>query len=178
MQQMKVSNIDHYYDNLGLVVARGLNGEIGSQNKLIWRIKEDLNFFKQITMNSYIIMGRKTYESMPKNLIGRKYIILSRDNTFSTDASKIICRGVEDTLFLVSLYPEENFWVIGGGEIYRQFLPYVSCMHITEIFASKMADVFFPTFSEENFERNDGKVLISEQNISYCHSVLIRKKEK
>ena len=61
MQQMKVSNIDHYYDNLGLVVARGLNGEIGSQNKLIWRIKEDLNFFKQITMNSYIIMGRKRY---------------------------------------------------------------------------------------------------------------------
>ena len=63
--------------NLGLIVAIGKNREIGYQNKLIWRIKEDLDFFKNITMNSYIIMGRTTYESLPKNLSGRKYIILS-----------------------------------------------------------------------------------------------------
>ncbi len=66
-------------NNLDLIVAKGKNNEIGYKKDLIWRIKEDLLFFKDVTMNSYIIMGRNTYESMPKKLPGRKYIILSKN---------------------------------------------------------------------------------------------------
>lgn len=175
-KNQKISN--NYYDNLGLIVAKGLNEEIGYQNCLIWRIKEDLNFFKQITMNSYIIMGRKTYESMPKNLPGRKYIILSRNENGEFDHSKIVHHKLEETLFYISSNPEESFWVVGGGEIYRQFLPYVSLMHITEILDTQQADVFFPNFSEEDFVRNNGALLSSPDNISYRHSVLTRKRVK
>lgn len=175
-KNQKINN--NYYGNLGLIVARGLNGEIGYQNALIWRIKEDLAFFKQITMNSYIIMGRKTYESMPQNLLGRRYIILSRSKNDEFDNSKIVQHNLEDTLFYVSSNPEESFWVIGGGEIYRQFLPYVSLMHITEILDTQQADVFFPSFSEEDFVRENGVILNSPDNIFYRHSILTRKRIK
>ena len=178
MKNNQKTNINNYYDNLGLIVARGLNGEIGYQNTLIWKIKEDLAFFKQVTMNSYIIMGRKTYESMPKNLLGRRYIILSRSKNFEFDDSKIVQHNLGDTLFCVSSNPGESFWVIGGEEIYRQFLPYVSLMHITEILDTKQADAFFPNFSEDEFDRKNGALLNSPENISYRHSILTRKRVK
>lgn len=164
------------YSNLGLIVAMGQNGEIGCQNDLIWRIKEDLTFFKNTTMDSYIIMGRKTYDSMPKNLKGRRYIVLSRDNNFVLDSPKIVHHNVDETLSFVSQDKDSRFLVVGGGAIYNLFLPYVSFMHITQIKDSfEKADTYFPSLNKEEWNQQLGENMQSEDGINYRHTVLIRK---
>lgn len=90
--------------NLSLIAAIGQNMELGYQNDLIWRIKEDLQFFKEKTMGTYIIMGRKTYESLPKNLPGRKYIVLTSDKNII---------GIKDNnnntqLFEITIYSDKQ----------------------------------------------------------------------
>lgn len=168
--------VNKIYPNLGLVVAMGKNREIGYQNGLIWRIKEDLTFFKNTTMHSYIILGRKTYDSMPKNLTGRKYIVLSRDTNFRLESSKIVHHHQDETLSFIEKEKDSSFYVIGGGAIYQSFLPYVSLMHITEIDDSmEDADTYFPTFQEEEWKKEMGDEMTSEEGISYRHTVLVRK---
>lgn len=164
------------YPNLGLIVAMGQNGEIGYQNDLIWRIKEDLTFFKNTTMDSYIIMGRNTYDSMPKNLNGRRYIVLSRNNNFVLDSSKILHRNIDETLSFVSHEKDSKFWIVGGGAIYNLFLPYITIMHITQIEdCYPKADTFFPKFNMDEWQQEFGEMQCSENNINYRHTVLIKK---
>lgn len=165
------------YDNLGLIVALGQNGEIGYQNDLIWRIKEDLQFFKNVTMDSYIIMGRNTYESMPKNLSGRKYIVLSHNEKFNLQPPKIVSRSISETLSLIAEEETSKFWVVGGGLIYNIFLPYISLMHITQIQDSfKKADTFFPEFNYEDWSCELGEVKHSENDLEYRHILLKKPK--
>lgn len=164
------------YPNLGLIVAMGQNGEIGYQNDLIWRIKEDLTFFKNTTMDSYIIMGRNTYDSMPKNLKGRSYIVLSRDNKFNLESPKIVHRNVNETLSFISHEKDSKFWVVGGGIIYNLFLPYITTMYITQIEDSyPKADTFFQKFNVDEWKREFGELECSENNINYRHTILIKK---
>lgn len=166
------------FKNLGLIVAMGENGEIGSNNNLIWKIKEDLNFFKNVTMDSYIIMGRNTYNSMPKNLRGRNYIVLSKNENFNLDAPKLVYRSVEETLKFISQKPASKFWVVGGGAIYEAFLPFINIMHITQIKDSySNADTFFPDYNVDDWYQNIGEELCSENNIRYRHMLLQRKKK-
>ncbi len=163
------------YDNLGLIVAMGKNREIGYKNNLIWSIKEDLLFFKKVTMDSYIIMGKNTYESMPKNLKGRTYIVLSRNKDFTLEPPKIVHRSIDETLLFIDKNKKEKFWVVGGGIIYQEFLPFVSKMHITKINDSFMgADAFFPAYNSEDWYEQDSDMLY-EENISYKHVLLKRK---
>ncbi len=164
------------YPNLGLIAAIGQNRELGFQNDLIWKIKEDMSFFKKVTMNSFIIMGRKTYESLPKNLVGRSYIILSRNKDFVVDQSKVICNDIDTTLSLVSKNFNTPFWVIGGGKIYELFLPYVDVMHLTKIQDQfSQADAYFPEFDYSLWSEDIGSTLYSEDNIPYQHVYLKRK---
>lgn len=164
------------FKNLGLIVAIGQNREIGYQNDLIWRIREDLDYFRRVTMGSYIIMGRNTYESMPKNLFGRRYIVLSRDRNLVLDSSKVLSRSVEETLGFVSSRSEEKFFVVGGSAIYKEFLPYINFMHITEIEQSfSLADAYFPYYDENDFTTLDDSGFMIEGNIEYRHRLLLRK---
>lgn len=168
---------DQVYDNLGLIVAMGKNREIGYNNELIWRIKEDLNYFKKVTMDSHIIMGRKTYDSMPKNLEGRKYVVLSRDLEFHLGSPKIVTRSISETLHLVQEMESEKFFVVGGEAIYKSFLPFVHVMHITEILESfKRADAYFPEYDKNAFLENVLDVSAKEEEVLYRRFVLTRKK--
>lgn len=167
---------NNHFENLGIIVAMGNNREIGYQQNLIWKIKEDLKFFKNITMNSYIILGRNTYESMPKNLNGRKYIILTKDNKLIADEQKIICNSIDEILSLVYKENNSKFWVIGGGVVYKEFLPFVNVMHITHIDATyQNADTFFPYFDLNDWV-NQSEIKCNEDNINYTHNILVRKK--
>ncbi|HOZ54231.1 MAG TPA: dihydrofolate reductase [Bacilli bacterium] len=163
---------------MGIIAAVAQNREIGCQNKLICPIKEDLEFFKKVTMDSYIIMGRSTYESIPKNLERRKYIVLSRDKTFNLETPKIIHKSLEETLAFVSQEKESKFWVIGGEIVYSNFLPYVNVMHITEIFKTyPSADKFFPEFNKKQWDENVGeKLYCPENDVKYRHVLYLRRK--
>jgi dihydrofolate reductase len=172
-----VAERDKRYPNMGLIVATAQNREIGYKKELICRIKEDLEFFKKITMDSYVIMGRNTYESMPKNLPRRKYIVLSRDEKFNLEPPKIVHRSLEETLVFVSQERESTFWVIGGEIIYTNFLPYIDTMHITEISATYPdADAFFPEFNKDEWHENAGEKLYCPKNdVNYRHLLYLRK---
>ncbi len=165
------------YHNIELVVAMGKNGEIGYKNDLIWRIKEDLDFFKNTTMGSFMIMGRNTYNSMPKNLEGRKYIVLSRDSNFTLESPKIVYHSIDEVLSRVTQDQNSKFFVVGGGTIYKAFLPYLSTMYITQIEDTfPNADTYFPEFNENEWNQITGNLKQSEEGIKYRHIVLVKKR--
>lgn len=163
-------------NNLSLIAVIGPNRELGYNNKLLWHIKEDLAFYKAMTMNKNIIMGRLTLESMPKSALkGRKPIVLTRSNIVSTDKIKYF-DDIEKLLELIR-NTEEEFMVVGGAKIYEQFLPYVNTMYLTSIDNDNNyeCDCYFPKFNIYDWETQ----LLKEGNegeISYQIKKYIRRK--
>ena len=135
-------------ENLSLIVAIGQNYEIGKDNKLLWHLPNDLKFFKETTLNKTIIMGKNTFESLPKMLPNRKHIIIS-DSEYKVEGA-IIFNNIEDTLNYINNTDEECF-IIGGMSIYKQLLPYAKYLYITKIEDTKEADAYFPNLNEEDY---------------------------
>lgn len=134
---------------ISIIAAIGKNNELGKNNDLIWRIKEDLANFKRITMGKKIVMGANTYKSLPKKLEGREYIVLSHslknieNGTIFSDFDKLLN-------YLQSL--DEEVMIIGGASIYEMFLPYADKLYLTEIDASEDAQVYFPEVDYNKFK--------------------------
>ena len=126
--------------DINLIVAIGRNGEIGKEGELIWKISEDLKHFKSLTMGHPVIMGRKTWESLPKKpLPGRKNIILTRQKDLEFSGALI----VNDIKEAIAQVEGESAFIIGGAEIYNTFLPLADKLYLTHIDAEcKEADVF------------------------------------
>ena len=128
-----------------LIAAIGKNNELGRDNKLIWHIKEDMDYFRHVTSNHNILMGKNTFLSLPKKLPNRHHIIISRSLSDIDDVE--IFRSVEDFLNKYSKIDEEVF-IIGGGAIYKEFIDMVDVIHLTEIDETFEADTFFPEFNQ------------------------------
>ena len=136
---------------LSMIAAVGENGELGKNNRLLWRLEGDLPFFKKITMGKPVIMGRKTFESLPGALPGRLNIVLTRDPSFAAPGVKT-APDVETALSYCADAPE--VFVIGGAQIYSLFLPLADALYLTEARASDpAADAFFPAFDRAGWER-------------------------
>ena len=127
-------------DPIHLIVAMGEDGAIGKNGDLIWKISEDLKFFKKLTTGHPVIMGRKTWESLPKRpLPNRRNIVLTRQKDYKAEGAEIV-RTINEALELT--YGQEPF-IIGGSEIYNAFLPHITHFHITRVFdACPTADAF------------------------------------
>ena len=121
-----------------LIAAVGRNGVIGRDNDLPWRIREDLQHFKQLTLGHTLVMGRKTYDSIGRSLPGRRTVVVTRQPGWSAD-------GVDITYSLEeALKYDGTLYVAGGGQIYRQALPYADTLELTEVDQSPDGDVTFP----------------------------------
>ena len=133
-----------------IIAAIGKNWELGKKNCLIFHIKEDMKFFKETTSGHKIVMGRKTWESLPGKLPNRTNIVLSTHDIEGPDEvvhdiSKFIADN-KDT--------DEEIFVIGGGAVYMEFLPYASKIYLTEVDAEAPdADTYFPEFDESKYNR-------------------------
>ena len=129
------------------IVAIDNNWGIGKNNDLLVSIPEDMKFFKETTMNKTVVMGRKTLESFPggKPLKNRKNIVLTRSK-ITEDC--LVCSNMEDVLRIT----DNDSFVIGGGSIYRQFLPYIDTFYVTKIYKDLEATVFIPNLDELNFK--------------------------
>lgn len=155
-----------------MIAAVGKNGELGKDGKLIWSIKEDLQFFRDITMGHNIIMGRKTFDSLPKLLDGRKHIVLTKSNKIIPNVEM---RGYLKGL--ITEYKNKDAFIIGGSSVYSQFMPFAENIYLTEIDSiCKEADTFFPRFERDSFEReilseNHDEVL----NLDYKHVLYKRR---
>ncbi|QNE18906.1 dihydrofolate reductase [Kribbella qitaiheensis] len=128
-----------------LIAAIGANGVIGRDNDLPWRIREDLQHFKQLTLGHTLVMGRKTYDSIGRPLPGRRTVVVTRQPDWSADGVEVV-HTVEE-----ALKSDGDIYVAGGGEIYRQALPYADRLELTEVDQSPDGDVTFPAFDRSEW---------------------------
>lgn len=127
-----------------LVAALSQNNCIGNNGKLPWHIKEDMEHFKRITARHIVLMGRKTWESIPEKfrpLLDRKNIVISRQESYIVPEGVEVYSTLEGAL---QKYPNENIMVIGGAEIYKQVFPQANILEITHVHAHVEGDAFFP----------------------------------
>ncbi|HYW15722.1 MAG TPA: dihydrofolate reductase [Allosphingosinicella sp.] len=125
-----------------IVVARARNGAIGRDGGLPWRIPADLKHFKAVTMGSAMVMGRKTFESLPGLLPGRRHVVLTRDPEWTVTGAKKV-GSLEEALASAG---DEPVSVIGGAEIIALFLPRADAVELTEVHEEPEADTFMPDF--------------------------------
>ena len=119
-----------------IVVARAQNGVIGREGKLPWHIPSDLKRFKALTMGSVMVMGRKTFESLPGLLPGRRHVVLTRDRSWSADGADV-AHDVEEALRLAG---REPISVIGGADLFELFVPIANRIELTEVLADVAGD--------------------------------------
>jgi len=137
---------------LALVVARARNGVIGREGKLPWRLKSDMALFKAITWDKPVIMGRKTWDSLPKKpLPGRLNIVLSRDGAFAPETA-LVCDRFQEAVDIGREHAEEDgaeeVCVIGGAALYALALPKARRLYMTEVDADVEGDAHFPDLNE------------------------------
>lgn len=133
---------------LAVIAAVARNGAIGKDNALLWRLPEDLKFFKRTTLGHPVIMGRKTFESIGRPLPGRRNIVITRNAQWRHEGVDVAC-SLDASLALLNDADEP--FVIGGGEIYAQALPRADVIVLTEVDAEFDGDTFFPAWNREAF---------------------------
>lgn len=124
-----------------LIYARAENGAIGKDGSLPWHIPADLKRFKQLTMNNPMIMGRKTFESLPGLLPGRRHIVLTRRERWDSEGAEV-APSVEDAQALANRDDPEEIAIIGGAAIYDVFMPLADRIELTQIHADFDGDTF------------------------------------
>ena len=128
---------------LTIIAAVGENNAIGKDNQLIWHLRDDLQHFKKLTSGHCIIMGRKTFESFTKPLPNRTHIVITKQADFKAPDGVIIVNSLDDALDAAK--HDKQPFIIGGGEIYKQALPYADKIELTKVHANfEDADTFFP----------------------------------
>ena len=137
---------------LSIIAAHDENYGIGIRNELPWKLSDDLKNFKKITENNYIVMGRKTFESIGKALPNRKNIILTHQQEYTQDKC-IILNDIQQVINLSKDKPHYEIFIIGGAQIYNIFLPHIDRLYITKVHATLEADAFFPKWDKEDFKR-------------------------
>lgn len=134
--------------HISLIAAIGKNNEIGLDNKLLWDIKEDMNWFRKHTKNKVVVMGRKTYESIGKPLKGRVNVVLTRNSDYNPHPDVLVRKDISEITF--EFRNELEVMVIGGETIYKQFMPFANRLYITHVNHEFKADSFFPDFDTED----------------------------
>jgi dihydrofolate reductase len=136
---------------ISLVVAMGLNREIGINNQIPWKLSEDLKNFKKTTMGHHILMGRKTFESIGKPLPGRTNIILTRNLNYQVPDC-ITVTSLDEAIKLAKNKGETELMVIGGAEIYKEALARANRIYLSKIEFKGKADAYFPEFNEKDWK--------------------------
>ncbi|MEM4992870.1 dihydrofolate reductase [Priestia sp. SB1] len=157
---------------ISLIVAFSRNRAIGKDNKLLWHIPNDLKYFKEVTSEKTIIMGRKTFESIGRPLPNRKNVVLTSNLEWQHQGVEVIHSLDEIQL------PSEEIIFIGGETIYEQILPFVERMYITYVDEFFEGDAFFPQINRDNWKQvKKEKGVVNESN-PYNYYFLVYEKKK
>ena len=137
-----------------IVVAKAKNNAIGKDNDLLWRLPDDFKFFKNVTLDHFVILGRKTFDSLPGLLPRRTFVIVTRQKDYQAPEGHFVAHSLEEAFELCQVQQQKEVFVIGGGVIYKDSLDkgLVDKMYITEVDAEiEGADTFFPEFNAEDW---------------------------
>ncbi|WP_347156452.1 dihydrofolate reductase [Pontibacter chitinilyticus] len=161
---------------IALVVAVAENNVIGKDNQLIWHLPADLKHFKQITMGHPILMGRKTYESIGKPLPGRTSLIITTQMGY-TAADCIVVHTLQEA-FEKALELDEQVYLIGGAEIYKQALPQVDTIYLTRLHHQFEGDTYFPELHENEWQVVSEEKHAPDEKNKYSYSFLELRRRK
>lgn len=158
--------------NLSIIVAFANDQAIGFNGTMPWHLSEDLKHFKEVTFGQPVIMGRRTWESLPRRpLPGRLNIVVS-----ATMHDVKGCLVVTSPAEAISLCPEESQpFVIGGGTLYRHFLPLVNKLYITRIYEDVEADTWFPEVDFAQWNLTSHRKFLNPEGLDYAFQVFERK---
>lgn len=156
---------------ISVIVAVAEDGAIGRDNSLIWRLPNDLKYFKTLTLGHTIIMGSNTFRSLPSGALpGRENVVLSRSVTEIPGAT--VYKSIEEAVD--ALKEQDEVFVIGGAQIYKQVMPYADKLYVTEVAASfPDADVFFPKIDKtiwQEVSRQDNSI---DEKHKYAYSFVV-----
>jgi dihydrofolate reductase len=153
---------------ISIIAAIGLNRELGYNNKLLCHLPNDLKYFKKLTIAQFVVMGRKTYESIGHCLPNRHNIVLSRDITYNVPDGAYVYNSLDDVINEYKSYNnnENELFIIGGADIYRQALPKANKIYLTIIdHKFENVDAYFPPFSLDEWEVTENiKNVVDEKN--------------
>lgn len=131
-----------------MVLARADNGVIGVDGRLPWHLPADMRRFKSLTMGRPMVMGRKTFDSLPGLLPGRRHVVLTRDPDWEEDGAEV-AHSVEEAIRIAAA---PHIAVVGGAEVYRQFLPFADRIEVTEVHVAPPGDARVEAFDKAEWE--------------------------
>ena len=159
---------------INVIVAKASNNVIGAKNELIWHLPNDLKHFKNLTSGHPIIMGRKTFESLGRPLPNRTNIVITRDKNWQAE-------NVEKEFSLEKAIESakkinEDIYIIGGGNIYKQAMEFADVLYITEVHHEFEGDTYFPEIDEEIWEEVDRENFMKDEKHPYAYSYVTYKR--
>ncbi len=162
------------------IAAVSENNVIGKDNRLIWRLPGDMNYFKEMTEGHCVITGRKNYESIPSKfrpLINRTNIVVTRQKDYSAPGA-IIAHSIEEALLLAKERAETEVFIIGGAEIYSQTMSFVTKLYITEVHHCFDGDAFFPPFDRKFWKEISRIPMPADDKNQYAYTFCVWVKNK
>ncbi len=155
---------------ISLIAAVAENRVIGKQNDLVWRLSTDFKRFKSITSGHYILMGRKTFESLDKPLPNRTHLVVTRNQEYKVPEGHYVFQSVEDAFIFANKLQVDVLYVIGGGEIYKQTLEFADELLLTEVHARPSGDTFFPDFDPSKWQETFREYHPKDERNEYAFS--------
>lgn len=152
-----------------IIAAISKNNALGKGNQLLWHLPNDLRYFKKVTTGHPVIMGRKTFESIGKPLPNRLNLVISRNKQPNTE-NLIFCNSLEEAIALAS-HQDEDIFIIGGGEIYKQAMPLAQKLHLTLVDTIKEADTFFPEVDINEWQLETQQDFSIDEKHAYNYSI-------
>lgn len=156
-----------------IIVAVARNGVIGSKNQLLWHIPQDFRHFKSLTMGYPLIMGENTHNSIGKILPGRTNIVLTHKKDFQKKGVKV-ANTVSEALKLAKKENKEMIFVIGGGQVYRQFITIADRLYVTKLDKDYCGEITFPSITDFKLSKELGRG--SYEDIKFAFKLYERKK--
>ncbi|GAB4129143.1 MAG: dihydrofolate reductase [Raineya sp.] len=164
-----------------LVVAVSENNVIGEKGKIPWKLSDDLHFFKTLTENHVIIMGRKTFESLPKKLPNRIHVVVSRNKKYDIDEEDCyVVTCLDEALDFAKTFLGKKIFVIGGSKIYEQALQkkVVDTIFFTQVKAQVQGDTFFPKVEWQSWQEVGRKHFYKSEKNQYDFDIIEFKRKE
>lgn len=155
---------------ISIIVAHSRNMAIGKANALIWRLPDDLKRFKKLTTGHPIIMGRKTHQSIGRPLPDRTNIVLTRDTNLEIHGC-IVAHSAIEAIEKAKEFDQEEIFIIGGAEIYKETLPLADRLYVTEVDIDVVGDAFFPEYSNTFTKKISGESR-EHEGLKYSYLIL------
>ena len=164
---------------ISIIVAIDENNVIGKDNTLIWHLPADMKYFKEKTSGHCVISGRKNYESIPEKfrpLSNRTNIVITRQKNYNAPGT-IVVGSIEEAIEKAKQQNENEIFIIGGAEIYRQSIHLADKLYVTKIHHSFQGDVFFPPIKASEWKEVDLKKGIVDEKNKYEHDFIVYQKK-